>query len=114
MAIDFTQKRINWINTGMALLFGQQASVPPTVPVPPQQRAGFYVQVIMLEAWMQEGVVAGFLPNGNTPATSPIAETDFPSYPNINAAAFMAAIGALQTLNADYQAVVATLVALKP
>jgi len=106
MAIDLTQKRTNWINTGMGLLFGSPG-VQPT-------KGGFYAQTLALQAWVNEGVLAGFLANGATAATSPVLDTDFSGYPNINAAVFGTAIAALQTLNTDYMAVLAALVAIKP
>jgi hypothetical protein len=111
MAIDLTQKRCNWLNAGMVLLFGPQGRQGP---VPQVLNGGLYAATIALQAWTAEGVLAGFLPNGNTPAPCPVLDSDFAAYPNIDAAIFMNAAAALGTLNADYLAVVAALVAIKP
>ena len=117
MAADLTKKRINWINTGMNLLFGPQQQ-PGRPPVPPQQNVnngGLYAATIALQAWAAEGNLAGFLPTTAVPMPPyPVIDTDFANYPAITAAIFLAAVTALNTLSTDYQAIVAALVALKP
>jgi hypothetical protein len=107
VAIDLTLKRQNWINTGMSLLFGPQVRTL----IPQVQPQGFYGQTLALEAWMNEGALAGFV--GASPA-SPVVDSDFANFPNISATVFMAAVAALQSLNANYQTVISALVAIKP
>lgn len=111
MAVDLAQKRINWIRNGMFLLFGPHGNIPLAFGTTSN---AFFQSAMLLQAWTQEGQAAGFIPVGQATATNPVVDADFASYPHIDAARFMAAVTSLESLNTDYVAVVASLVAIKP
>jgi hypothetical protein len=110
-----TNKRINWINAGMTMLFGnaQIRAIGPSGPI----TTGLYGYIQQLQAWVNEGVVAGFIPQapgGQTPPY-PVVDADFAgTFPSCTAANFAAAITALQNQNTNYLAGYSALVAIKP
>jgi hypothetical protein len=110
-----TTKRINWINAGMGMLFGTFIGRLQSNPAA-MAGGGLYGYVQQLQAWTSEGLAAGFIPKDqNTPAAFPVVDTDFNgTFPSCTAASFMAAVQALEGLNAAYVASYAALVAIKP